>query len=239
VQRRRAEADPVEQAGYVDHLTPARRHRRLEVFVDDLASADALDRADTWSARAEAARSLLRQLLGAGHRHSHWPEPEQDAFERVEDALTRLGALDELEPHADLAVFARALAAELDAPRGRSGRFGQGVTYAPLSSAAGHDLDAVFVVGCIEGLCPSPRREDAMLPDRARSATDGELEPAALRLHDQHRAFLAALAAAPPGNRTLVAPRGDLRGGRTLLPSRGCSTRRRPGRLGRLRQRLR
>lgn len=42
-------------------------------------------------------------------------------------------------------------------PRGRSGRFGQGVTFAPLSSAAGHDLDAVFVVGCIEGRRPSPR----------------------------------------------------------------------------------
>jgi ATP-dependent helicase/nuclease subunit B len=42
----------------------------------------------------------------------------------------------------------------------------------------------------------------------------------ATRLDDQHRVFLAALAAAPPGARTLTFARGDLRGNRRALPSR-------------------
>ena len=35
--------------------------------------------------------------------------------------------------------------------------------------AAGHDLDAVFIVGLTEGQCPAPRRDDALLPDAARA----------------------------------------------------------------------
>lgn len=194
---------------------------QLEQFVIDLAAAvGAVDTATTWDERCAAARSLLHQLLGPGHRHRRWPEHEQADFDRVEDALARLAALGELEPAPSSAVFIRALIAELAASAGRAGRFGHGVTYGPLGAAAGHDLDAVFVVGCVEGLCPSPRREDALLPDAARTLSAGELTPRSARLADQHRAFLAALAAAPPGRRTLTAPRGDLRGGRQPLPSR-------------------
>jgi hypothetical protein len=174
----------------------------------------------SWSAKADAAHALLHQLLGPGHRHGRWPEDEQVAFERVEDALARLRSLDDLEPSPTHAVFVRALAAELDTPMGRVGRFGLGLTYGPLASAPGHDLDAVFVLGCVEGICPSPRREDAMLADAARSASGGELAARSARLDDQHRDLLAALAAAPPGSRTLSAPRGDLRSGRHPLPSR-------------------
>lgn len=193
----------------------------LRRFVLDLSEAvGRVTDAASWSARADATHALLHQLLGPGHRHGRWPDEEQDAFERVEDALARLRSLDDLEPSPSHAVFVRALAAELDTPLGRVGRFGVGLTYGPLASAPGHDLDAVFVVGCVEGTCPSPRREDAMLADAARTASGGELAPRSARLDDQHRAFLAALAAAPPGRRTLSAPRGDLRSGRHPLPSR-------------------
>lgn len=191
----------------------------LRDFVTDLAEAvGAVEGATTWTAKAEAAGGLLQRLLGAGHRHQGWPDDEQAAFERVENALTRLAALDEIETDPSHPVFVRALTAELDVTRGRIGRFGQGVVYGPLASAPGHDLDAVFVVGCVEGLCPSPRREDGLLPDAARLLAAGELEPRAARLHDQHRAFLAALAAAPV--RTLTMARGDLRANREALPSR-------------------
>ena len=193
----------------------------LRHFVAELASAvAAVDDASTWPDKSRAATVLLHQLLGAGHLHGRWPEHEQAAFERIEDALARLATLGDLEPSPSHAVFLRALAAELDTPMGRSGRFGHGVTYGPLASAIGHDLDAVFVLGCVEGLSPSPRREDALLADSIRLLSDGELEPRSARLDDQHRAFLAALAAAPAGRRTLSAPRGDLRSGRQPLPSR-------------------
>ncbi len=57
----------------------------------------------------------------------------------------------------------------------RSNPYGTGIVYGPLSSAAGHDLDAVFVVGLVEGFCPVARRDEAMLPERVRLLADGEL----------------------------------------------------------------
>lgn len=194
---------------------------QLAAFVEELATAvTAVERAQGWPAKTTAATELLHQLLGPGHLHTSWPEAEQVAFERVEDALVRLAALDELEPDPTHAVFLRALNAELDLTRGRTGRFGHGVLYGPLASAAGQDLDAVFLLGCAEGLSPSARREDAMLSDAARALADGQLDPRASRLHHQHRTFLAALASAPLAARTLTFARGDLRGNRQALPSR-------------------
>jgi hypothetical protein len=193
----------------------------LRTFVDGCAAGVAeVEAARGWADKSSAARSLLVLLLGPGHRHGSWPDREQDAFDRTEDALVRLATLDELEPEPSHDVFVRALRAELDVARGRNGRFGDGVVYGPLTSAVGHDLDAVFVLGCTEGLCPAARRDDAMLPDHVRSLAEGELELRSARLHEQHRLFLAALAAAPAGDRTLTFPRGDLRGGGRRLPSR-------------------
>ncbi len=213
---------------------------RLGSFVDGLHQhIQAVDDADTWSAKCSAAQQLLVWLLGAEHRHASWPEAEQVAFERVEAALVRLSGLDTLEENPTTAVFHRALRSELDVARGRHGRFGDGVLFGPLSSAVGHDLDAVFVLGAAEGLLPVPRRDDAVLPDDIRIATMeklrtnearlaedvrlasiDQLETKAMRLQHQHRAFLAALAAAPPGAATLTFPRGSLRSSRRALPSR-------------------
>jgi len=179
-----------------------------------------LEAADGWAAKADEAKALLIDLLGPAHRHTSWPEAEQEAFERVEAAIERLATLDEIEPTPSHHVFLRAVTAELDVARGRSGRFGNGVVYGPLSSAVGHDLDAVFVLGCREGVLPSPRRDDAVLPDSARALANGELELRAGQLGEQHRQFLSALSAAPVGRRVLTMPRGDLRNSRESLASR-------------------
>jgi ATP-dependent helicase/nuclease subunit B len=194
----------------------------LVAFVDGLARRlQAVSSADGWVAKTEAARELLLALLGTEPRHHVWPEAEQDAFTRVLDALARLGTLDELDPRPSHPVFLRALTAELDVGRGRHGRFGEGVLVGPLSAATGQDLDAVIVLGLAEGVCPSLRREDSLLPDAARAiAPPGQLRLRAERLHDQHRWVLAALAAAPPNRRVLVHPRGSLRGRTPHLPSR-------------------
>lgn len=194
---------------------------RLDSFVTGLASeVAAVEQATGWKAKADTATALLQDLLGSGSRHAGWPEHEQDAFERVEAALVRLAALQELEPAPSHEVFLRALETELDAPRGRIGRYGVGVYRGPLASAVGQDFDAVFVVGCAEGLLPVARRDDTMIPDAARELTDGQLDLRRNRHHRQHRSFLAALASAPPGRRTLTFPRGDLRTNRAMLPSR-------------------
>jgi ATP-dependent helicase/nuclease subunit B len=195
---------------------------QLDAFVDALAGlVAAVATADGWAAKSAAAEAVLVSLLGIEPRHHVWPEVEQDAFARVLDVLARLATLDELDPRPSRAVFLRALAAELDSGGGRRGRVGQGVLVASLAAAAGQDLDAVVVLGMAEGVCPSLRREDSLLPDAVRAlAPAGDLRPRSDRLHDQHRWVLAALAAAPPHRRVLVHPRGSLRGRTPHLPSR-------------------
>jgi RecB family exonuclease len=193
----------------------------LRSFVAELAaSLDGLDACTSWAARAAAARALLERLLGPEHRRRGWPDHEVEAAARVDAALARLVVLDEVEPDPTPAAFRLAVAAELEARTGRVGRFGEGVLVAPLAASIGLDLDATFVVGMVEGACPSFRRDDSLLPDDDRVlAVAGELTTRKERLGDQHRAYLAALAAAG-SRRTLLLPRGDLRDRRSRLASR-------------------
>lgn len=193
----------------------------LRGFVDDLAAAtEALATQHAWHARSSAARALLARLLGPEHRRASWPSSEVEAATRVDDALARLVVLDEIDPGPAPSSFEQAVQAELDAKAGRAGRFGDGLLVAPLVAAVGLDLDAVFVLGMVEGTCPSSRREDSLLPDADRAlATGGELLTRQERLADLHHAYLSALASGRE-HRTLLLPRGDLRDRRTRLPSR-------------------
>ena len=195
--------------------------QKLMAFVEDLhRQVLMVERATTWPQKCAAATQLLHSLLGTEGTHSNWPEHDQEAFGRVEESLTRLAALDGIEPSPTHAVFQRALRTELDVARGRHGRFGHGVVYGPIGTAVGHDLDAVFVLGATEGLLPIPRRDDAILPEAVRQASLNQLEMKVARIHHQHRAFLAVLESAPAGRRTITFPRGDLRSSRHTLPSR-------------------
>lgn len=193
----------------------------LARFVAELATAvGAVDTATSWTARSSAARHLLAELLGGERLRAGWPDHEVDAAEQVDAALARLVVLDEIDSEPTTADFEQAVAAELDTTTGRVGRFGQGVLVVPLSAAVGLDLDAVIVVGMVEGTCPSLPREDFLLPDVARAvAGPGELAERHRSLEDQHRALLVALASAS-ARRTLLLPRGDLRDRRNRLPSR-------------------
>ncbi len=222
--RARLEAEGETSAGRLDALArDAEAADELGAFVDDLAAVvAAVDQAGGWAGRTRAARDLLGHLLPPEQHRTRWPATEIDAAERVDAALGRLATLDELEPDPSSETFAAAVVAELDGPAGRVGRFGDGVLHGPLASAVGLDLDAVFVLGMAEGACPRVARPPALLPEEDRElATLGELAGAEDRLADQHRDLLAALAAAAdPTQRVLVYPRGDLRAGRTRLPSR-------------------
>lgn len=189
-------------------------------FVDDLAAGlDAIDAASGWTARVAATQTLLTTLVGPEHRHSSWPEAEIHAAQKIDAALTRLAALDAIEPEPSAAAFRLALTSELQERSRRHGRFGTGVLITPLAAAVGLDLDAIFVLGVVEGDCPWFRGEDSLLPDVDRERAAGELTTRADLLADQHRAFLAAVAAGFV-HRTLVVPRGDLRSRRSRLPSR-------------------
>jgi len=197
------------------------RTAQLSAFVNALAVlVSAVEDAATWADRAAAAHVLVQKLLRPEQRRVQWPAHEISAAHGVDQALARLGTLDDLEPSPTRETFELSVAAELGATSGRVGRFGHGVLVAPLGSAVGHDLDAVFLLGMAEGTCPALRRDDALLPDTDRMMAErGELLTQAERLRTQHRNYLAALAAGGK-RRTLLFPRGDLRGRRERLPSR-------------------
>ncbi|MEZ5320910.1 MAG: hypothetical protein R2698_02295 [Microthrixaceae bacterium] len=144
------------------------------------------------------ARSLLADLLGPEDDHDGWPPDQQRAFGAIVAALDRLSGIDDLDPTFDPARFDRALAVELDGPMARLGRVGCGVTVASLSNAAGHDLDAVFVLGAAEGSLPVLGTDDTLVGDRIRGEGHEGLLVRRARMAEQHRQFLAALARRPP-----------------------------------------
>lgn len=209
---------------------PARAQRRsnatasaaaLSEYVQMLAALiKAVQVTPTWAEKSHAALRLVEALLGRAEQWRDWPVQELDAAEAVQTAVARLAELDPVDPQPTAEAFRQALVGELDRGHGRQGRFGEGVLFGPLSAAVGLDLDAVFLLGGIEGLCPAPRRLDSLLSEGARAAAGGELASADDRRLDQHRAWLAALAAAPPGAAIALVPRGDLRRGRRTQPSR-------------------
>lgn len=197
---------------------------RLLTFVRYLATelGDLIEGDDdqTWKDRSRLFASILEHLLPAENNRDRWPDHESEALNRVFAVLDQLATLDDFEAVPNAVTFQRALKTELDTPSGRIGRFGEGITVAPLASAGGLDFDIVFIVGMAEGLCPAPRRDDALLPDSERtSAVLGELELRTQRMPLDHRRYLAALASGQD-ERILLVPKGDHRNGRKRLPSR-------------------
>jgi RecB family exonuclease len=214
-------ADPDQPPWRVVRLRKdAEQARGLRDFVvgliDDLAKAAAQPR--RWAEHATWARQHLTRALGGLGRREDWPDPERTAADRVDIALDRLAALDEVEGPVSLDVFGRTLALELDADLGRVGRFGEGVLVGPVSMGIGLDLDLVIVLGLTEGTYPAPVRDDSLLPDHEREATGGELPLRRSRIEKQHRDLLAALSAGD--HRLLGVPRGDLRRSTERVPSR-------------------
>jgi ATP-dependent helicase/nuclease subunit B len=212
-QRRRAgEADHDERDALAEHLRrDATRAEDLAAFVEqlrtDLASVAS---AGSWQSMVDVTYDLVRRYLGGERHRWGWPEEEQQAADRVEEALDRLGSLDSVGgPPPTVEVFRRALDGELDVALRRVGHFGDGVLVGPVSMAIGLELDRVVILGMAEGSFPPRRLEDSLLPDDERRAARGELALRSERVHDDHRHLLAAIAAAMEA--TLCFPRGDLR----------------------------
>jgi len=212
-QRSRAdEADRQEREPLARHLRrDAERAVQLATFVQDLrADLDAVAAGGSWAALAQGAHGLIERYLGDERHRRRWPDEEQEAAERVEEALDRLATLDTLGgPPPTIEVFRRTLEGELEVALRRIGRFGDGLLVGHVSMAIGLELDRVVVLGMAEGALPVRRHEDSLLPDDERRAAGGELRLRTERLHDDHRQLLAAVAAA--GEATLCFPRGDLR----------------------------
>ena len=211
-EHRADEADHEEREPLARHLRrDAERARQLSAFVRQLRSElDGFASKRSWEALVAGAHDLVDRYLGDDGYRGAWPEEEQQAAHRVEEALDRLAGLDSVEaPPPSVEVFRRTLEGELEVALRRAGRFGHGVLVGHVSLAVGLELDRVAVLGMAEGTFPVRRLEDSLLPDRERSAAGGELALRAERLQDDHRHLLAAVAAADQA--TLCFPRGDLR----------------------------
>jgi ATP-dependent helicase/nuclease subunit B len=191
--------------------------RSLGAFVAGLAAR--LESPPTrWDGWAAWCRSFLHEYLGGPHRRTGWPPEEEQALAAVEEALTRLGELDQVDPAPDPATFRSALASELDVPAPATARWGRGVLVGEVRQLLGTDLDVLFVVGMHDGAFPPPLADDPVLPDRERRAAGPLVPLRATRAAEARRDFLAALSAAR--HRSLSFARGDQRRGRVQRPSR-------------------
>ncbi len=222
-----------EAAGDEAQQSRSRRLRReadsaesLAGFVTELAeNLDVGLRATRWSSLAAWCRRLVNRYFGDARRREgasdgrgRWPEHERRFAVLVEEAIDRLGHLDEIDDQPSVASFRRALQMELEGATGRRGAIGRGVLTGQPSAALGADLDLAVVCGLAEGSFPARRHEDPLLPDRERITAGHDLPLRAGRNHDDHRALLAVLAAAR--ETLLLYPRGDLRQAAERAPSR-------------------
>ena len=221
-----AARDDSQEARSRRHLREAAEARALARFVEALAeNLEAGRAAATWSTLAAWCRRMVRTYFGdarwregARDGRGRWPDHERRFAATVDEAVDRLGHLDEIDTAPSLASFRRALQMELEGTPGRRGTFGQGVLTGPPSAALGAELDLVVVCGLAEGTFPARRREDPLLPDRERLAVGRDLPPRGDRTDDDHRGLLAVLAATQ--EKLLLYPRGDLRRAAERAPSR-------------------
>jgi hypothetical protein len=172
----------------------------------------------TWTGLSDWALALFRDLFGDGVELRRLPPEEQHAAAAVQQTLRTLATLDAVDTEPGLTALREVLEMELESALPRIGRFGDGVLVGPVSAAVGLDLDVVYVVGLAEDIVPGRLHEDALLPERVRDQTGGELASYRERLDAEHRHLLAAFASAPRVVATF--PRGDLRRHSHRLPSR-------------------
>ena len=172
----------------------------------------------TWAELSSWALALVQSAFGDSAALVRLPPEEQYAAVAVQQALSGLAVLDELGAPPSLPALRETVATQLENALPRVGRFGDGVLVAPVSAAVGLDVDLVVVLGLAEAVFPGRLREDPLLPERAREASDGQLVEHRERLDTQHRYLLAAFGAAPDVLATF--PRGDLRTRGQHLPSR-------------------
>ena len=119
-----------------------------------------------------------------------WNEDEEQAKEGLFKILTRLEALEKIEPAPSHRDFVQALAQELEENKKRIGS--QGIRLLNLDSVITGSVDRLWILGLAEGLFPQKLHEDSLLPDSDRELVP-DLAPRGDRVHEQQRRFLAAL----------------------------------------------
>jgi len=170
----------------------------------------------TWADVAPWAGEVLDRLCGPVRRRS-WPDQELAAADAVRAALGRLAALADVEPEPTTEVLRDTIRTTLDAPAPRTGRAGAGLLVTTFDAPPLVPLDAVAVVGLVEGHMPRVGGDDGLLGDELRRAVG--LPATDDHQRAQRRALLAAFASAS-STRIVTHARHDQRSGRALVPSR-------------------
>jgi ATP-dependent helicase/nuclease subunit B len=205
-------------------VSDARRTRRLmETTSSFLAFMNSLtDRfarvPATWREWARWAQRFLDDTLGTVHVQRTWPTDESEAYTACAQIIGQLGDLDSLDPHPSIHAFRAALIAALDVPAPQTSRFGDGVFVGRVGQLAGHQFDAVLLLGMNDGVFPPSVGDDPLLGDEERASAGDDLVLRKERARADRRDFLAVLHGA---QRTVMSfARGDQGNGRVLRPSR-------------------
>jgi RecB family exonuclease len=194
----------------------------LAGFVTHLAEALELPPAGSgWAAWTQWARSRFERYGGAPRSRvaSGAAAELADAADAVLGCLDELAGLDAVGAPPTLDTFREAVAEALQAPFGRLGEFGAGVFVVPVQEAVTLPLDAVAVVGAVEGWLPRRPQVDPLLDTATASALEGALGSTAEQLEQQRQRFVLAVSAGAR-HRLVSLPRAELHSNRHHLPSR-------------------
>ncbi|GAB90607.1 PD-(D/E)XK nuclease family protein, partial [Gordonia rhizosphera] len=131
----------------------------------------------------------------------------------IREDCTDLALMDGIAPEPTATRVLEAVSVRLEAHRDIHGTSGAGVTVAPIAAGAGRDFDVSIVVGAAEGMVPTPRPDNPLLPPELVGTTARD------HIRAQHVALASAVSSGTV-ERIITFPRGDLRGGGEKVPSR-------------------
>ncbi|MCQ1987520.1 PD-(D/E)XK nuclease family protein [Arthrobacter sp. zg-Y844] len=172
--------------------------------------------ARTWAEAAGTLAGFITEFLGP---RAATERPElADARKSVQDVIHDLELLHGIAPAPTAAAVRATVARGIEARRFWTGSSGTGVILGSYDDGVGRDLDVVFITGAADGLAPARIRENPLLPDSAGHLLAVKLPTVHERAAARKEQFQRLLATGV--ERTILFPRGNLRAGGTLRPSR-------------------
>ena len=196
-----------------DRLAANDRMRRSLALLEGVAAAAPTE----WGEVADWCATVIDTLCGTSTARPSWPDHEIEADTAIRTAVGRLVALASVEPTPGRNIVFDTIETVLGAPAPRRTPTGKGLLVTTIDRPPVVPLDAVAVVGLVEGQAPHVAGDDVLLGETLRQSLG--LPGADDRQRDERRSFDAALASAG-SVRLLSFARHDQRSGRTMVPSR-------------------
>lgn len=145
--------------------------------------------------------------------------PEQaEARQEILEVIRELELLHGVAPAPAAAAVRSTMEQGVASRRSWTGSSGSGLVLGTYDDGVGRDLDVVYVLGAADGLAPARVRENPLLPDAAGQLLGFRAATVHDRASAQKDQFLRLLATG--AGRTVSYPRGNLRSGGELSPSR-------------------